>query len=149
MYTVTEIENIDEATFDGIYEGDKARISTAIGYDDIDHLKTYFLREDSTLFQAVDSSNQVMAYIMGQPMEGKVIRIVHMVTRAADTIFNFVEPSATLLKTLGFDVVHFCVKLDGSSYVFCKNNLNRSDVYEYFGETLEYEGYTDIQLKLL
>ena len=149
MYTVTKITNVNMSIFDEIYEGDRTRISTAIGYDDIDHLKTYFVGEDPHLFQAVDSSNQVMAYIMGQSMGEGVMRIVNMITRAADTIPNFVEPSAILLKSLGFKEVHFCVKVNGTSYVFCKNNLNRNDVYQYIGETIPYEEYTDIKLLLV
>jgi len=152
MHTVTKITNVDVSTFDEIYNGDKERISTAIGYDDLDRLRAFFTQEDGDyIFQVTDSSNQIMAYIMGEPnMQDGIIRIVHMITRSSDTIANFVEPSANLMKSLGFSEVHFCVKVGGSSYNFCRNNLNRNDIYSHIGETIHTEdGYTDIKLNIL
>ena len=151
-YTVTKINAIDVDIFNEIYNGDKERITTAVGYDDIDKMRSLFTQDDDGvyLFQAVDSSGQVMAYIMGDPlMYRKTMRIILMVTRSADTIPNFSEPSATLMKSLGFEEVHFSVKKSSTSYNYCKNNLNRSDIYQYIGETTEEEEYTDIKLLLV
>ena len=136
MYTVSKINNIDETIFNSIYENNKTQLVQNIGYDDINNLRSTFQAVegvDKIFFQAVDDSNTVVAYFVGLP-EGSTAFMYNMITKTTETLPLTIESSANLLKSLGFTHVDFCVKDGTSTQTYCKNSMNRPELYEYLTE---------------
>lgn len=151
MYTVSKIENIDEATFNSIYEANKEQLVANIGYDDVNHLRSTFKSTvdiPKIIFQAVDNDNNVVAYYVGLS-QGNIAFMNNMITNASGTLALTVESSASVLKSLGYSHVDFCVKDGSSTETYCKNSMDRPELYEYLSETDFGHGYNKIHLRLL
>ena len=136
MYTVSKIDSINETTFNSIYESNKTQLIQNIGYDDLNNLRSTFQVVegiDKIFFQAVDSSDNVVAYFVGLP-EGNTAFMYNMITKTTETLALTIESSANILKSLGFTHVDFCVKDGTSTQTYCKNSMNRPELYEYLTE---------------
>ena len=151
MYIVTEIEKINSTRFDEIYNGNKTQLIENIGYDDLNLLKSIFSKQIGAglLFQAVNNSNEVVAYYVGVRQSSTEVFMHCMITDSTETLPLTVESSANILKSLGFTHVYFSVKNNTSTHTYCKNSMNRTDLYEYLNEEI-YEGnYMKVKLKLV
>ncbi|QDP52891.1 MAG: hypothetical protein Unbinned4512contig1001_29 [Prokaryotic dsDNA virus sp.] len=150
MYTVSKIVNIDGTTFDSIYESNKTQLVQNIGYDDIDNLRRTFedtVGVEKIFFQAVDDNDNVVAYFAGLP-EGNTAFMYNMVTKTTDTLAQTVESSASILKSLGYTHVDFCVKDGTATQTYCKNSMNRPELYEYLSER-DFGDYKRVSLRLI
>lgn len=136
MYTVEKIESIDASVFNQMYADDQERLSSYVGFDDVDRYRQPFEYTDQqTLLFKVSDGDTVKAYVVGVADDTDA-RIINMITAGSDTITHFVEPSANLLKSLGFTNVIFYTYTNVSTYGYIKNNLNRDDVYQYVSEEM-------------
>lgn len=136
MYTVEQIDSIDTSVFNAMYANDQERLAAYVGFDDVDRYRQPFEYTDQhTLLFKVSDANAVKAYVVGIADDDDV-RIINMITAGAETISQFVEPSATLLKSLGYADVIFYTYTNVSTYDYIKNNLNRDDVYQYVSEEM-------------
>lgn len=148
MYIVEKIENINASVFNQMYANDQERLSKYVGFDDVDRYRQPFEYIDQqTLLFKVSDDETVKAYVLGVA-DGTDIRIINMITAGSETIAHFVEPSANLLKSLGFIDVIFYTYTNVSTYNYIKNNLNRNDVYQYIKEEMVGD-VCHITLKLL
>ena len=149
MYTVSKIDEINTTTFDEIYNSNKTQLVSNIGYDNLEQVKSTFvkLEELDLLFQAVNDSGQVMAYFAGND-EGSTAFMYNMITRNTDTLPLTIESSASMLKSLNYTHVDFCVKDGSATQSYCKNSMNRTDLYEYLSET-NIGDYMRVSLRLV
>jgi hypothetical protein len=150
MYTVSKIDSINNTTFDLIYESNKTQLVQNIGYDDIDKLRNTFQQTDDVekiFFQAVDNQDNVVAYFAGFP-EGDTAYMYNMVTKTTETLALTIESSAGVLKSLGYTYVDFCVGDGTATQAYCKNSMNRPELYEYLSER-DIGNYMRVKLRLV
>lgn len=133
---VTQIDQIDNAEFDRMYASNRTQLVSNIGFDDINVFRASFNREDNEVikFKAVNESNEVVAYFVGETSEPNTAYMYNMITVDQDTLPLTIEGSANILKSLGYTHVEFCVKPDTGTYNYTKSSMNRPDLYDYESE---------------
>ena len=146
---VTQIDQIDNTTFNRMYASNKTQLISNIGFDDIEIFRNSFNREDNVIkFKAVNESNEVVAYFVGEESDVNTAYMYNMITQDEHTLPLTIEGSANILKSLGYTHVEFCVKVGTGTYDYTKNSMYRPDLYEYESE-IDIGNYHKTKLRLV
>lgn len=145
---VTQIDQIDDAEFDRMYVSNRDQLVSNIGFDDIHGYRETFKRPEALKFRAVNESEAVVAYFVGEPSDANTAYVYNIITESPHILPLTIEPSAILLKSLGYTHVEFCGARGTATYNYAKRGMYCPNFYEYVSE-MDIGNYYKVKLRLV
>lgn len=145
---VERITQINDDTYDAIYDANSASIIENTGYDDKENLRNTFKDgSDNFYLFRFTKDDEVVGYVQGFG-EGTTISVFNSVTKDGNVFSEAVSNSAALLKSLGF--THLSVACtDGTPmHNWTKAHCSRPDLFN-FEQEVPHETYKSVLIAIL
>lgn len=131
------ITEIDNNTFDIIYDANSASIIENTGYNDKENLRRTFTNEQDNFYLfSFTSNDEVVGYVQGFG-DSTTIAVYNSVTKNTGVFVEAVTNSATLLKSLGFTHLQVACTNSTPMHNWTKASCNRTDLFQYESELVQ------------